>query len=101
MLGSPPDLEGRDVLELLRSVDGVVDVHHVHLWQMQEDAAAVDEHVVLETGHWDRVEEIKATLKDRLLRDFGIAHSTLEFENGQSCSVDAPLFGHDRPVVEA
>lgn len=101
MLGSPPDLDGRAVLELLRSVDGVVDVHHVHLWQMQEDAAAVDAHVVLESGHWDRVEGIKATLKDRLLRDFGIAHSTLEFENGQSCSVDAPLFGHDRPVVEA
>ena len=35
-LGSPPDIDIGTVLEAMRSGDGVVDVHHLHLRQMQE-----------------------------------------------------------------
>jgi cobalt-zinc-cadmium efflux system protein len=31
MLGSPPDIDNAAVVEAMRSVDGVADVHHVHL----------------------------------------------------------------------
>ena len=34
MLGSPPDINGTDVVESIRAVEGVHDLHHVHLWQM-------------------------------------------------------------------
>jgi len=37
MLGSPHDIDGHDVVDCLLSIEGVDDVHHVHLWQMQED----------------------------------------------------------------
>ncbi|MEA1943647.1 MAG: cation diffusion facilitator family transporter, partial [Pseudomonadota bacterium] len=47
MLGSPPDIDGAAVIEAMRNRDGVQDVHHVHLWQMQEHEAALDCHVVL------------------------------------------------------
>jgi len=52
MLGSPPDLETRTILTAIRGVDGVADVHHLHLWQMQEHQPALDAHVVIETGAW-------------------------------------------------
>ena len=32
MLGSPPDTDGREVVRAMRAVDGVADVHHLHLW---------------------------------------------------------------------
>ena len=35
-LGSPPDIDIGTVIEAMRSGDGVVDVHHLHLRQMQE-----------------------------------------------------------------
>ena len=35
MLGSPPDIDGNDVVRAIQSVDGVVDVHHVHLCRGQ------------------------------------------------------------------
>ncbi|MAM12236.1 MAG: cation transporter, partial [Rhizobiaceae bacterium] len=47
MLGSPPEIDGGDVVRTLRGVEGVGDVHHVHLWQMQEHEAALDCHVVV------------------------------------------------------
>lgn len=55
MLGSPPDIDNDDVVDAMRNVEGVRDVHHVHLWQMQEHEAALDCHVVLTAAGWTRL----------------------------------------------
>ncbi|MBC7285261.1 cation diffusion facilitator family transporter [Hoeflea sp.] len=100
MLGSPPDIDNAAVVEALRSVDGVADVHHVHLWQMEEDKAALDCHVVLTAGGWGKIEKIKAAIKDRLKDDFNIAHSSLEFEHEDRAHENADLYGHGKPEEE-
>ncbi|MFW5833956.1 MAG: cation diffusion facilitator family transporter [Pseudomonadota bacterium] len=94
MLGSPPDIDGGAVIATMRSVAGVRDVHHVHLWQMQEHEAALDCHVVLDDAGWTRIEPIKAEIKARLLEHFGIGHSSLEFEHVDHAHENADLFGH-------
>ena len=95
MLGSPPDIDNKSVLGFLRGVDGVQDVHHVHLWQMQENAPALDCHVVLTASGWDRIETIKDRIKSGLKSRFDIGHSTLEFEHADRAHGDANLYGHD------
>jgi cobalt-zinc-cadmium efflux system protein len=97
MLGSPPDIDNQAVCAAVRSVDGVSDLHHVHLWQMQEHNAALDCHVVLTEDGWNQIEEIKAAIKDRLKEDFSIGHSTLEFEHEARAHENANLFGHGNP----
>ncbi|MDG4868538.1 cation diffusion facilitator family transporter [Guyparkeria sp. 1SP6A2] len=94
MLGSPPDIDGQSVIETLRGVDGVHDVHHVHLWQMQENAAALDCHVVVKDADWSRLEAIKADIKGRLKLRFDIGHSSLEFEHIDYAHQGANLYGH-------
>ncbi|MWP38527.1 cation diffusion facilitator family transporter [Rhodobacter sphaeroides] len=84
MLGSPPDLDMGAVIEEVRRVPGVRDLHHVHLWQLQEHEAALDCHIVLEEEGWPRLEAIKAEIKARLNARFGIGHSTLEIEHPQA-----------------
>ena len=42
MLGSPPDVETGAVLDAVRALDGVADLHHAHFWQMDERCACVD-----------------------------------------------------------
>lgn len=81
MLGSPPDIDGQSVIDALRDVEGVQDVHHVHLWQMQESTAALDCHVVLTEAGWQQLEAIKADIKAQLKARFDIGHSSLEFEH--------------------
>ena len=93
MLGSPPDIDNAAVVEAMRGVGGVHDVHHVHLWQMQEHEAALDCHVVLTGEGWTRIESIKAEIKTRLLDGFGIAHSSLEFEHADHAHRHADLYG--------
>ena len=95
MLGSPPDIDNQAVVDSMRQVDGVHDVHHVHLWQMQEDEAALDCHVVLTSKGWARPEAIKSEIKARLLDRFRIGHSSLELEHVDRAHDDAALYGHD------
>ena len=97
MLGSPPDIDNETVVQAMRGVDGVADVHHVHLWQMQEHEAALDCHVVLTADGWGQIEKIKAAIKDRLKDDFSIGHSSLEFEHEDRAHENADLYGHGKP----
>ncbi len=94
MLGSPPDLDCDAVIEAMREIEGVEDVHHVHLWQMQEHEAALDCHVVMTDEGWSRLEEVKADLKGSLTDRFGINHSSLEFEHTDHAHKNADLYGH-------
>ena len=94
MLGSPPEIDNMAVVDAMRNVDGVADVHHVHFWQMQEHEAALDCHVVVTADGWTRIEVIKAEIKDRLNDRFGIAHSSLEFEHEKNAHKDTDLYGH-------
>lgn len=99
-LGSPPDIDGDAVIGAVRNVAGVADVHHVHLWQMQEHEAALDGHVVLTAEGWGRLEDVKAEIKARLRDDLGIGHSTLEFESADRAHRNADLYGHGRSAEE-
>jgi cobalt-zinc-cadmium efflux system protein len=93
MLGAPPDLDPAAVIAAVERVEGVAGIHHVHLWQMQENAAALDTHVVLRAEAWPRLEEVKAEIKAALAAEFGIGHSTLEFEHEARAHRGAALYG--------
>ena len=80
MLGSPPDLDTRSILTAMRGVAGVEDVHHLHLWQMQEHEPALDAHIVIEEGMWGEADGVKSVVKSVLRREFGLTHITLELE---------------------
>ena len=97
MLGSPPDMDATAVVEAMTKMDGVRDVHHVHLWQMQEHEVALDCHVVLVGQEWTELDAVKRELKRTLAVDFGISHSSLEFETSASAHDGASLFGHEQP----
>jgi len=95
MLGTPPDLDTEDVLNALAATDGVTDVHHAHLWQMDEHRPALQAHLVLSERDWARSESIRNEVKLTMQHRFGIRHVTLELE---SCDFECPdrqRIGHD------
>lgn len=93
MLGSPPDIATHAVLDAVRAVEGVADLHHAHFWQLEEREPALDAHVVLTAEGWDRQEAVKGEIKRALADGFGIRHSTLEFEHVDRAHRGATLFG--------
>lgn len=83
MDGSPEGIDLREVISQLESVGGVESIHHVHIWQLDEELNALEAHVVVET--YEGLDEIKKTLKATLYEKFSIDHSTLEFERPGQC----------------
>ena len=93
MLGSPADIDNAAVINAVSRIEGVAQLHHVHFWQMQEHQPALDVHVVLTSEGWQQQEQIKAAIKQALNAEFGIRHSTLEFETEASAGDAATLYG--------
>lgn len=84
MEGVPENINLKEVIKKMESLNGVKNIHHVHVWQLDEDRNALEAHVVIE-GKPD-TEELKQKLKKILHDDFSIEHSTLEFELTNQCS---------------
>ncbi len=78
MQGAPEGIVVDDVIKTMENIEGVVNVHHLHLWQLDEHKNALEAHVVINS--FDETETIKAALKASLKQHFTITHSTLEFE---------------------
>jgi cobalt-zinc-cadmium efflux system protein len=94
MLGAPDGMDAQEVIAAIRAVPGVSDLHHLHLWQMQEHDAALQAHIVIKAGFWGQADEIKTQIKGQLADHFGIQHSTLELECAVHTCDDAPMIGH-------
>ncbi len=78
MEGTPEDISIEEVISIMESVPGVANVHHVHLWQLDEHRNSLEAHVVI--NDFSASEVIKTTLKAELMQKFSIDHSTLELE---------------------
>jgi len=80
MEGAPADVDADDLVAAMQSIDGVLEIHHLHLWELDEHERALEAHVVVETADLQRWSEIKQEIKARLGERFHIHHSTLELE---------------------
>lgn len=80
MEGTPPNLDLDKLISSVEELDGVDGLHHLHVWELDEQHRALEAHVVVAKGNATELESIKRTVKKRLADDFDIQHSTLEFE---------------------
>jgi len=78
MEGAPENVAINEVIQVMEDVECVSNVHHVHIWQLDEHKNALEAHVVI--SDFSETEQIKMSLKAELEKRFCIAHSTLEFE---------------------
>lgn len=80
MESAPPGFEYDRMMKAMQQVDGVEDVHHVHVWQLDEERTALEAHVAIARRDLEEMERIKRDLKQMLQADFEVEHATLEIE---------------------
>ena len=81
--GVPTSIDSQKVVEAIRALPGVDDVHHIHIWAISTTKNALTAHIVLKQP--EGMQEVKHLIRHRL-EDFGIGHATLEFEvPGEHC----------------
>jgi cobalt-zinc-cadmium efflux system protein len=74
----PKGIVLEDLINELEKMPGILNVHHVHVWQLDEVKNALEAHVIIED--LEIMEKIKVELKKLLKEKYDIEHSTLEFE---------------------
>lgn len=78
--GVPANIDLAGVLADLRSVAGVREVHHVHVWAMSTTENALTAHLILQDGLTDaQINTLKNDARHRL-EHRNISHATLETE---------------------
>ena len=81
----PPGLEPEALRESLTETEGVLDVHHMHLWSMDGQQHCATLHIVTD----GEASAVKGAVREKL-RTLGIAHATLELERtGEPCGAPA------------
>ena len=77
----PEGYDVDDIQNRIQALEGVLNVHHMHIWAISTTETALTCHIVIPEA--TMLEEVTDRVKD-MLDDLGIHHSTLELETTSS-----------------
>ncbi len=95
---APAHVDSEGLSRAMASCHGVREVHDLHIWTITSGLHALSAHVVVDSNDLHHNDRVLGELQQLLLRDYHIAHSTLQIEShryehvGSSCDNGA----HDR-----
>ncbi|HUG80027.1 MAG TPA: cation diffusion facilitator family transporter [Bryobacterales bacterium] len=90
--GLPRGMKFDEVCGGLRSIDGVIDVHDMHIWSLSSNSHALSCHAVIEDIPPSASDAILHRMNHLLADRFAIHHTTIQFEHvecehsGEICS---------------
>ena len=84
MNAAPEHLDIEAIKQAILMIDGITDVHHIHLWCISEHEISLECHI--ESCDLDIAPKINALLNEQ----FGITHSNIQIEK-KSCCTECPL----------
>lgn len=79
--GTPRGMKLARVEACIREVEGVNDVHDLHVWSIGSETSALSCHISIADIPPSASERILREVKERLHQDFSIHHTTIQFEH--------------------
>lgn len=81
MEGTPRNVDLDEVVGAIKNINGVVDIHDLHVWSITSGQNSLSGHVVIEEG--TTFEECQQLLRriEAILADLKIGHVTIQMEN--------------------
>jgi cobalt-zinc-cadmium efflux system protein len=87
--GVPNGIDLNEVIEEIKEVNGVIDVHHLHIWAMSTTQNAMTAHIIIDSKtSVENLADLKTKIKHEL-EHVNIQHATLEFETENEKCKDA------------
>ncbi|WOO40681.1 cation diffusion facilitator family transporter [Rubellicoccus peritrichatus] len=83
MMASPRGINLKDVEKSVVEIDGVCGIHHIHLWQLNDQSVHFEAHVEVEDKLVSNTACIIDAIEDRLHDDYSITHVTVQLEAGR------------------
>jgi cobalt-zinc-cadmium efflux system protein len=78
--GLPREIRLEDVAAAVLRVEGVQEVHDMHIWTLGADLQALSCHVRIPDMHMEESERVLKNIRELLAHDFQIEHTTIQFE---------------------
>jgi cobalt-zinc-cadmium efflux system protein len=78
--GRPLDLRVEDVARAILKIEGVQEVHDVHLWSLGGGHNALSLHARIPDMHLDECELLLSSIKQVAAKEFGVEHTTVQLE---------------------
>jgi cobalt-zinc-cadmium efflux system protein len=80
MQGTPEGIEIDEVVADLKASGDVENIHHVHIWCLDENNIHFEAHVYVKDMLVSKSQELSGKMEHMLNEKFGISHVTLQFE---------------------
>jgi cobalt-zinc-cadmium efflux system protein len=84
---TPKDLDVDNMLTDLHKIEGVKDIHHLHLWTITSGIYAMSAHVLIKDLLVSRSAQILRQIETLLQSKYNMEHTTIQFES-ESCGDD-------------
>jgi cobalt-zinc-cadmium efflux system protein len=84
---TPKDISMEKMLDDLHKIEGVKEIHHLHLWTITSGIYAMSAHVLIEDLLTSRSAQILREIEGLLQGKYSIEHTTIQFES-ESCGDD-------------
>ena len=78
--GTPSGMELTRIEEVIREIEGVNDVHDLHVWSIGSDTHSLSCHVAIADMPASDSESIMQAIREQLDQRFHIHHTTIQFE---------------------
>lgn len=85
--GAPPGIDPDELGEQLATVDGVAQLHDLHVWQIGSGAHALSAHVLVSPPY--DCHEVSSRLRLLLAERYGLGHVTLQADHADAPAHDA------------
>ena len=85
----PAGIQMDEIKHHIKEIDGVLDVHHIHIWSMDGNQNYATMHIVTSGDE----QTVKKAVKEEL-SEHGIVHATLELEREDECCEDRQCHTH-------
>jgi cobalt-zinc-cadmium efflux system protein len=83
MMAAPDSPTLEEIGAALGDMDGVCNVHHAHLWALNEQNVHFEAHVEVEDRLISQTTELLNRIEETLHDHFGVNHVTIQFESGR------------------
>jgi cobalt-zinc-cadmium efflux system protein len=80
MMGSPESIDIKNIQSEIEAIEGVENIHHVHIWRLNEKTVHFEAHVDVKDMQVSQTQTISQKIEETLNHNHGINHVTLQFE---------------------
>ena len=87
MNATPPGIDLEDIQREMEAIDGITEIHHLHVWNPSAESIALAAHVTVPDQMLSKIDKIATEIRSMLLSRFKIDHPIIQFE---VCGCETP-----------